>query len=191
MTGGADRTVTTLLLEWRDGDGEALDRLIPLVYDELRRIARSHMSGERGGHTLQTTALVHEAYRRLIDADVSWNDRVHFFSVVARVMRRVLVDHARGVKRDKRGGDRVRVTLDEDARVTTDRSEELLTLDRALSKLAGFDERKARAVELHYFGGMTYEEAAAAMELSPTTFHVQLKLARAWLQREMAGRDGS
>ena len=179
------RNVTRLLQEWQGGDREALDRLMPLVYDELRRLARRHMAGERRDHTLQPTALVHEAFGRLIDADIPWNDRVHFFAVAATTMRRILVEHARKAHRAKRGGGAHRVTLDDDAAVVQPATVEILALDQALDRLAVFDERKARAVELHYFGGMTYEEGAAAMGLSAATFHRELRLARAWLQREL------
>jgi len=177
--------VTRLLREWRDGDRDALDRLLPLVYDQLRRLARRHMAGERRDHTLQPTALVHEAFGRLIGADIPWNDRVHFFAVAATTMRRILVEHARKANRPKWGGDMHRVTLEDGAAVARPVTVEILDLDRALDRLAAFDQQKARVVELHYFGGMTYEEGAAALELSPATFHRELRLARAWLQREL------
>lgn len=177
--------VTRLLREWRDGDRDALDRLMPLVYDQLRRLARRHMAGERRDHTLQPTALVHEAFGRLIGADIPWNDRVHFFAVAATTMRRILVEHARKANRPKRGGGMHRVTLEEGAASVLPPTVEILALDQALDRLAGFDPRKARVVELHYFGGMTYEEGAAALDLSPATFHRDLRLARAWLQREL------
>ncbi|TDI40834.1 MAG: sigma-70 family RNA polymerase sigma factor [Acidobacteria bacterium] len=177
--------ITRLLREWRDGDRDALDRLMPLVYDQLRRLARRHMAGERRDHTLQPTALVHEAFGRLIGADIPWNDRVHFFAVAATTMRRILVEHARKANRPKRGGGMHRVTLEEGAASVLPPTVEILALDQALDRLAGFDPRKARVVELHYFGGMTYEEGAAALDLSPATFHRDLRLARAWLQREL------
>ena len=179
------RNVTQLLRDWRDGDRDALDRMMPLVYDELRRLARRHMAAERRDHTLQPTALVNEAFGRLIDADIPWNDRVHFFAVAATTMRRILVEHARRANRGKRGGGAKRVTLEDDAAVVRPPTVEILALDRALDRLAEFDERKARVVELHYFGGMTYEEGAAALEMSPATLHRELRLARAWLQREL------
>ena len=185
MSNGPTRNVTRLLRDWSEGDREALDRLMPLVYEELRRLARRHMAGERRDHTLQPTALVHEAFGRLIDADIPWNDRVHFFAVAATTMRRILVEHARKANRAKRGGDAHRVTLDDDAAVVRPPTVEILALDEALDRLAAFDERKARAVELHYFGGMTYEEGAAALEMSTATFHRELRMARAWLQREL------
>jgi len=182
--------LTALLRDWSAGDSTALERLTPLVYDELRRIARHHMGRERKDHTLQPTALVHEAFGRLIDADIPWNDRVHFFAVVAVTMRRVLVEHARKANREKRGGQAARkITLDEGAAVESPRAIELLELDQALDRLAAFDERKARAIELHYFGGMTYDEGAAVLNVSAATFHRELRMARAWLQREIG--DGS
>lgn len=190
MADSPNPDLTALLRDWNAGDAEALERLTPLVYDELRRLARHHMGGERKGHTLQPTALVHEAFGRLIDADIPWNDRVHFFAVVAVTMRRVLVEHARKANREKRGGKEAqRITLGERASVEPPRQIELLQLDQALDRLAAFDERKARTIELHYFGGMTYDEGAAALEISAATFHRELRLARAWLQREIG--DGS
>lgn len=182
--------VTALLHDWADGDREALDRLTPLVYDELRRLARRQMVGERKDHTLQPTALVHEAFGRLIDADIPWNDRVHFFAVAATTMRRILVEHARRSRRPKHGGGAHKVTLEDDAAVDRPRAVEVLALDRALDKLAEFDPRKARSIELHYFGGMTYDEAATVLDVSAATFHRDLRLARAWLQREMSDMSG-
>jgi RNA polymerase sigma factor (TIGR02999 family) len=190
MANEPTRNLTRLLREWREGDGAALDRLMPLVYDELRRLARRHMSGERRDHTLQPTALVHEAVGRLIDADIPWNDRVHFFAVAATTMRRILVEHARRAKRPKRGGGAEMLELRDGDAVVNPASVEILALDEALGRLAEFDERKARCVELHYFGGMTYEEGAAVLSISAATFHRELRLARAWLQREM-GETGS
>jgi len=192
MADDPTRNVTRLLRDWRGGDETALDRLMPLVYDDLRRLARRQMAGERRDHTLQPTALVHEAFKRLIGADVPWNDRVHFFAVAATTMRRILIEHARKTRRPKHGGGAHRVTLEDEAAVAQPPTVEILELDRALDRLAAFDERKARTVELHYFGGMTYEEGAAVLDLSPATFHRELRLARAWLQRELArgaGRD--
>lgn len=177
--------VTGLLRAWRGGDRAALDELLPLVYDELRRIARRHMARERRDHTLQPTALVHEAFGRLIDATTPWEDRVHFFAVAATTMRRILVEHARKANRAKRGGGARPVTLDDAVVAATPRSPDVLALDRALDRLAGMDERKAKIVELHYFGGMTYEEGAAALGISAATFHRDLRIGRAWLQREM------
>lgn len=163
----------------------APDRLVPLIYDELKRLAERAMRGERADHTLQPTALVHEAFVRLVDADVDWNDRLHFLATAATVMRRVLVDHARAKARLKRGGDAVKVTLEEALTIGSEPSEPILALDEAMGRLAEADERKSRAVELHYFGGLTHPEVAAALEVSPATVDRDLRMARAWLHREM------
>ncbi len=193
MASNEPSPVTQLLKDWRRGDAEALDRLLPHVYDELRRLARKHMRGERGDHTLQTTGLVHEAYVRLVQSDVPWEDRVHFFAVAAGLMRRILVDHAKANRRQKRGGGARRVTLDEAALVSSQPGEDMLQLDRALEGLAELDPRKCRIVELIYFGGMTYRETATAMEISEATVHRELRLAKAWLYRAMdqGSADGS
>ena len=185
------RNVTRLLHQWRSGDPDAMDRLMPLVYDELRRLARRHMAGERKNHTLQPTALVHEAFGRLIDADIPYSDRMHFFAMAATTMRRILVEHARKANRQKRGGGVNKVTLEGSGASEDPRPVEILALDHALGRLGEFDPRKARTVELHYFGGMTYEEGATALEISPATFHRELRMARAWLQREMDDTGGS
>ncbi len=182
--------VTLLLRRWRGGDMLAAERLAPLVYEELRRIARGLMGGERSGHTLQPTALVHEAFLRLVDADVEWQDRAHFLAVGARVMRRLLVDHAKGRKRDKRGGGAVRVTLTPGVAATGDRDADLLDLDRALEALASRDERQAKIVELHFFGGLTYDETGAVVGVSPATVKRDLRMAKAWLYRELQGAAG-
>lgn len=177
--------VSQLLLAWRHGDSGALDRLLPLVYDELRALARRHMVGERPDHTLQTTALVHEAYLRLCGADVTWEGRVHFLAVAAQVMRRVLVDHARARRRAKRGGGAAPVTLDEALVVSPEPAPDLVALDEGIARLSALDERKARVVELHYFGGLTYDETAAALGVSAATVDRELRLAKAWLYREL------
>lgn len=189
MSGNDLSPVTRLLRQWRRGDAEALNHLLPHVYDELRRLARKHMRGERRDHTLQTTGLVHEAYARLVQVDVPWEDRVHFFAVAAGLMRRILVDHAKAARRGKRGGGAQRVTLDEAALVSPEPSEDLLELDRALDELSKLDSRKCRIVELFYFGGMTYRETAAAMEISEATVHRELRLAKAWLYRAIGQED--
>jgi RNA polymerase sigma factor (TIGR02999 family) len=178
--------VSGLLLQWRGGDQRALERLLPLIYDELHALARRYMQGEPAGHTLQTTALIHEAYLRLCGADVAWEGRVHFLAVAAQTMRRVLVDHARARSRSKRGSGAAAVTLDEAILVSPERPDELLALDEALGRLATLDERKARAVELHYFGGLTYDETAQALAVSPATVDRELRLAKAWLYRELS-----
>lgn len=180
-TGGS---VTDLLRDWRSGDRSALDRLIPLVYDELHRLAGGFMRGQRPGHTLRPTALVAEAYEKLAGAAPDLADRVHFFAVAARVMRQILVDHARERAADKRGGGARPATLDE-AIAAADRPNELLDLDRALDELATFDERRARAVELHYFGGLTHPEVAEVMGVHVNTVARDLRLAEAWLHSKL------
>jgi len=173
--------VTQLIREWRSGEGDALDRLVPLVYEELKALADNRLRGERPGHTLQATALVHEAYARLVAAEIDFNDRAHFFAVIAQTMRRILVDYARARARVKRGGNQVALTLDEQIAVVEDRPEELLALDDALVRLAEVDARKAKVVELHYFGGLTYAEIAASLDVSDVTVFRDLRLAKAWL----------
>jgi RNA polymerase sigma-70 factor (ECF subfamily) len=184
-----DQAVRDLLLAWRDGDASALDRLMPLMYDELHGLARRQLRGERPDHTLQTTALLHEAYLRLIGADVRWEGRVHFLAVAATLMRRILVDHARARSRQKRGMGMTEVPLEFAEVAAPEPSIDLLVLDDALVRLAAFDARKARAAELHYFGGLSYEETAQALEISEATAHRELRVAKAWLQREL-GQDG-
>jgi RNA polymerase sigma factor (TIGR02999 family) len=177
--------VTTLLRAWRSGNQSALDRMVPLVYDELRAIAARLMRGERADHTLQATALVHEAYARLVSADVDWRDRSHFFAVAARQMRRILVDHAKARSRAKRGGGGARLTLEESISVAAEPTEGLVELDEALERLAQHDQRKAQVVELHFFGGLTYDETAEALGISPATVDRDLRFAKAWLYREL------
>jgi RNA polymerase sigma factor (TIGR02999 family) len=182
----ARRPVTALLHAWRAGDRGALDRLIPLVHDELHRLAQGCMRGERPDHTLQATALVNEVYLRLVGSEVDWKDRAHFFAVAATTMRRILVDHARAKGRKKRAG--ALVSLEESAVVAPDREDELLAIDEALTRLAAHDERAARTVELHYFGGLTYDEIAEALGVSAATVDRDLRFAKAWLYREL--KDG-
>jgi RNA polymerase sigma factor (TIGR02999 family) len=179
------RRVTRILRDWREGDPEAVAALMPLVYDELHRLAAARMRRERSDHTLQPTALVHEAFTRLVDADVPWRDRGHFFSVAARTMRRVLVDHARARGRDKRGGAVIRVSLEAAREDPAAPAAGIEVLDDALAALTAFDERKARIVELHYFAGLTRAEIAQALRLSPSTVDLDLRLARAWLRRQL------
>ena len=175
-----------MLLAWGQGDEAALARLIPLVHQELHDIARRCMAGERAGHSLQATALVNEAYVRLVDAKaVAWNDRAHFLAVSARIMRRILVDHARARRYQKRGGDAVRVTFDEGLAVTDEPALDFVALDDALEALATFDERKSRVVDLRFFGGLSVDETAAVLKVSPSTVRADWRLAKAWLQREM------
>ena len=178
--------VTALLLQWGEGDASALERLLPLVYDELHRIARRHMGHENPGHSLQATALINEAYLRLLDAqNVAWRDRAHFLAVSARIMRHILVDHARARRYQKRGGDAVRVVLDEALVVTNEPTQDFVALDDALDALAQFDERKSRVIELRFFGGLTVEETASVLNVSADTVMRDWRLAKVWLQREM------
>lgn len=178
--------VTSLLQQWRGGNQQALDQLMPIVYDELRRLAARCLHSERPGHTLRATALVHEAYLRLMEADVGWQDRAHFYAVAARVVRRILVEYARTRGRAKRGGGEELVPLDESVVVGPQAASMVLDLDEALHRLAAFDERKSDIIQLLFFGGLTYDEAAAALDISPATVHRELKLAKAWLHRELA-----
>ena len=182
--------VTQLLRRWSAGDAASLDALLPLVYDELRRRAGAYLRNERAGHTLQPTALVHEAYLKLVGGStIDWKDRAHFFGVAARAMRQVLVDHARARDTVKRGEGQVRVELDAAGDVAAPaRSLDLLDLDRALSKLAALDERQSRLVELRLFAGLTIEESAEVLRISHATVSREWKHAEVWLQREMAGR---
>jgi len=178
--------VTDLLVAWGRGDESALERLMPIVHQELRRVARRQMAGERDGHTLQTSALVNEAYLRLVDLSrVQWQDRAHFFAMSARLMRRILVDHARSRASLKRGGGAWRVSLDEAAAVSGGPSSDLVALDDALHALAEVDERKSRVVELRFFGGLSVEESAEALRVSPETVQRDWKLAKVWLLREL------
>lgn len=180
------QSVTALLREWRAGDPQAAERLLPLVYEELRTLAASYMQRERAGHTLRPTDLIGEAYVRLAaGSQPTWDDRSHFFAIAARTMRQVLVDHARKHTAQKRGADDRPITFDEDA-IAVDRPAELLALHDALDELAVLDERKARAVELHYFGGLTHEEVARALDVHVNTVSRELKLAEAWIHRRMS-----
>ena len=177
----------SVLASWRGGDQEALHKLMPLVYDELRRIASRHMKRERVGHTLQTTAVVNEAYLRLVgQREVEWKDRIHFFAVAAQVMRHLLVDHARGRGRVRRGAGAHKVSLDEAAIVTEAKGEEVLALDAALTRLAAIDPRKVRIVELRYFSGLTAEETADVLGVSEITVKREWLKATAWLYRELS-----
>jgi RNA polymerase sigma-70 factor (ECF subfamily) len=179
--------VTRLLEDWSRGDRQALDALIPLVHDELHRLAKGYLARERPGHTLQATALVNEAYMRLVgERDMLWQSRAHFIGVAAQLMRFILVDHCRRKNFQKRGGDAVRVTFDENLEVTVERSDELMALDEALNKLASQDERKSRIAELRYFGGLSVEETAEALSISVATVMRDWRLTRAWLQRELS-----
>ena len=179
--------VSQLLHAWSNGDQTARDKLIPLVYDELRQMARRYMERQRPGHTLQSTELIHEAYLRLVDQqDVHWQNRAHFFGVAAKAMRSILVDYARTKHAAKRGGEILQVSLDEAATVGTERTAELAALDDALEHLATFDPRKCQVVEMRYFGGLTVEETAEVLHVSPETVARDWRLARTWLLRELA-----
>ena len=179
--------ITRLLKAWSDGDQAAADELAPLVYQELRRMARRYMQREREGHTLQTTALVNEAYLRLVDAgEVRWQDRVHFFAVSAQMMRRILVDAARAKGTGKRGGQSPHVNLNEALDAAPARASELIALDEALEELARMDPRKAKVVELRYFGGLSVEETAEVVKMSPQSVMRDWKLAKAWLLRALS-----
>ena len=179
--------ITQLLLAWSDGDKQALDRLVPLVYDELCRLAQNYMRRERAGQTLQTTALIHEAYLRLIDADqVQWRNRAHFFGIAARLMRQILVARARERGCQKRGGGAERVSLDEAMVIDERLDEDLVALDEALGELSQFDARMAQVVEMRFFGGLTEEEIAAALDVSTKTVRRDWRLARSWLRRKLS-----
>ena len=187
MTPESDKvSVTGLLQLSRDGDRGALDRLLPLVYGQLRRLANHILQSERPGHTLCATELVHEAYVRLISVDAGWQDRVHFYSVAAKVMRHILVDYARSHRRQKRGSGAEHVILDDAVVVGPEMSIDLLSLDMAMEKLARIDQRKCDIVELMFFGGLTSEDAAQALAISPATLFRELKLAKAFLYRELS-----
>ncbi len=178
--------VTRLLQEWSHGNKEALDQLMPLVHQQLRKLASRCMRDERPGHTLRATALVNEAYIRLVDANVAWQNRVHFFAIAARLLRRILVDYAKAGNSQKRGGGVDRIPLDEALLVGPGASAELVELDDALKRLAAHDQRKSDVIELLFFGGLTYDETAAALDISAATVHRELTMAKAWLHRELA-----
>jgi len=183
--------LTQWLIAWSQGDESALNRLIPLVHEELRRLAKRYMRRERGqrpGHTLQTTALVNEAYLRLIDANqVQWQNRAHFFAISARLMRRILVDYARAHSYAKRGGGAQHIQLEEAAVFTKESATDLVALDDALDALATIDERKTRVIELRFFGGLSVEETAEVLKVSPDTVMRDWRLAKSWLLRELSG----
>jgi len=178
--------VTRLLLEWSDGNQQALEEMLPLIYDELRRLAHNFLYRERPGHTLQTTALVHEAYLKLIDQrDARWQNRAHFFAIAAQAMRRILIDSARQHIADKRGGGGQKLSLAEGATITPEPDSNLLALDEALNALAEIDAQQSRIIELRYFGGLTIEETAEVMKLSPATIKREWTMARAWLHQSL------
>jgi RNA polymerase sigma factor (TIGR02999 family) len=182
--------ITQLLMDWRSGAPDAQAKLCPLVYQELRRLAHRYMRQERGGHTLQTTALVHEAWLRLANTpEINWRNRGQFFALSAQLMRRILVDYARRRRATKRGGEMPHVSWDEALEIARQRSDELLALDDALSALADLDPRKGQVVELRFYGGLSVEETAAALDVSPDTVMRDWKLAKAWLRREMTRQN--
>jgi RNA polymerase sigma-70 factor (ECF subfamily) len=189
MEASAAEPLTELLRGWRAGDEGCLQRLLLLVQDELRCIAHRYMAGERPGHTLQTTALVNEAWLKLLkDGQTDWKSRAHFFGVAAQIMRRILVDHARGLSSAKRGGRAEHLQLDEELIFSPGKAEALVALDEALDELATFDARKAKVIELRYFGGLTVEEAAEALMVHPNTVIRDWSLAKIWLKREVTRR---
>jgi RNA polymerase sigma factor (TIGR02999 family) len=181
--------ITHLLKEWSEGDQQALEKLTPLVYDQLRQQAARFLRKERPGHSLQATALINEAFLRIIDAkDVHWQNRAHFFAIAANLMRRILVDHARRRDAEKRGGPQMRLTLDETLAVASNSDVDLLAIDEALNNLAAIDEQQARVVELRFFSGLSVDETAAALGVSPKTVKRDWSVARAWLRREIGGK---
>lgn len=191
MTIAASEGITDLLLEWRGGDASALERLMPLVYDELRKLARQRLRREQPNQTLQTTGLVNEAYLRLVQSSrVQWRDRSHFFAVAAQLMRRILVDEARRRRYQKRGGDVSRVALDAADVAAPERELDLVALDLALEELSHFAPRKARVVELRFFGGLTIEETAAVLEVSADIVKREWRTARLWLLQAISGSRG-
>jgi RNA polymerase sigma-70 factor (ECF subfamily) len=186
------QNVTRLLQHWRRGKSAALEELLPLVNQELRRLARRYMFGERAGHTLQTTALVNEAYLRLVNSRrVNWQNRAHFFAISAQLMRRILVDHARARGYQKRGGGVPKVTLDEALVGPDEKGRDLVALDDALTALAEVDPRKSKVVELRFFGGLSVEETAEVLKVSPETVMRDWRLAKAWLAREMGKAEAA
>ena len=194
MPNGESARVTELLMRWSSGERDCVNDLFPLIQCELREIARRHMRHERPGHILQTTALINEAYLRLVNqTQVSWQNRAHFFGIAARLMREILVDHARSVRREKRGGGEPVLTLDEVLVLSPEKSIELIALDEALNRLATLDLRKAQVVDLRHFGGLSVEEAGEVLGVSPNTVIRDWRLAKAWLKRELeaTGRHAS
>ncbi|MDQ6785743.1 MAG: sigma-70 family RNA polymerase sigma factor [Acidobacteriota bacterium] len=191
MAHETQKEVTQLLVKLTDGNTQAIEELLPLIYDELRNLAGKYLRRERASHTLQPTALVHEAYLKLIDqTQVKWQNRAHFFGVAANIMRRILVDHARRTKADKRGGDAEKLPIEEEILVVSnEKSVELLALDEALENLAKLDPQKSKIVELRYFGGLSVEETAEVMGVSAITIKRQWRMAKAWLYGQIARTD--
>ena len=183
--------ITQLLVAWSHGEESALEALTPIVYGELRRLAQSYMRRERAEHTLQSTAIVHEAFIRLIDQNVEWQSRAHFFAIAARMMRRILVDHARAKSRSKRGAGMTHVEIDDQVMQSPARSVDLMALDEALEHLAKIDPQRGRIVELKYFGGLSNEESANVLGISTATVQRQWSGAKAWLYRELSSREST
>lgn len=187
MNSGESHQVTQLLLQWSNGDQTALDELMPIVYDQLRRMAKRYMNRQESGHTMQTTELIHEAYLKLAgNEEKNWKNRAHFFGVAAQAMRHILVDYARSKKSQRRGGFRQKITLVENAVVSNQRSDEILALDEALLKLAEVDERKSKIVEMKFFGGLNFEEIAEVLQLSIITVKRDWSFAKNWLSKEIS-----
>ena len=183
------QNVTEMLRDWRNGDQEALEKLIPVVYDELRRQAANYLRRERPGHTLQTTALIHEAYLRLINQqNIEWQNRAHFYAIAARLMREILVDHARKRQASKRGGSDIKVPLEEAMVVSPGRGVDLVALDEALTRLAAIDPQQSRIVELRYFSGLSVEETAEVLAVSSRTVKRDWNVAKAWLRHQLGER---
>lgn len=190
MKSTSQEEVSQLLLDWSAGDQTALDKLIPLVYQELRRLAHYYMRQERGGHTLQTTALVNEAYMKLADyKKMRWQSRAHFFAIAAQVMRRILVEHARVRDSAKRGGGAQKLSLEDTAVVSEGRSGEVIAINNALNELEAWDSRKGKIVELRFFGGLSIDETAVVLKISPTTVQREWRSAKAWLYRTLISGD--
>jgi RNA polymerase sigma factor (TIGR02999 family) len=188
----SEKDVTTLLMDWSSGDRAALDQLTPLIYQQLRVLAEQALRRERPGHTLQSTALAHEAFLKLVDQQrVSWKGREHFFAVAARIIRRILVDHARSRKSLKRGGGNTTVTFEEQLSPIEERSVDMIALDQALEALSKMDPQQGRIIELRFFGGLSIESTAHVLGISPSTVNREWNLARAWLFRELSPRAGS
>jgi RNA polymerase sigma factor (TIGR02999 family) len=187
MVKAESQQITQLLVDWSEGKEFAKEQLFPLVYEELRQMARRHMRRQPSGHTFQTTELIHEAYLKLANKnEMNWQNRAHFFGVAAQAMRHILVDYARSKHSQKRGGWQERVTLNENADISTKHSDELIALDDVLKRLAELDERKSRVVELKFFGGLNIEEMAEVLKISPETVKRDWRFARTWLLRELA-----
>lgn len=189
MVFSPDNDVTRLLEAWSEGKQEAFDELMPLVYEELRRMAKNYMNSQPSGHTLQTTALIHEAYLKLADQrEKRWQNRAHFFAVAAQSMRHILVDHARSHQTQKRGGETQIISLEDVAYISNERADEIVALDEALQNLSALDERKGRVVELRYFGGLSVEETAEVLKISQETVMRDWRFAKTWLLRELSNQ---